>query len=89
VYAVKAALLTRKPSQITTFVGFPTKSTMLAVLAAANSDISHAMGLSYRKVIQRFFGVRNTHLVNFCIINQEGGSGENDRVVPQKDAEDR
>ena len=43
-YAVKAALLIPKPSQITTLVGFPTNSTMLAVLAAANSDINHGRG---------------------------------------------
>ena len=46
VYPVKPALLTRKPSQMTTLVGFPTNKTMLAVLAAANSDISQAMGFN-------------------------------------------
>ena len=42
VYPVKAVLSIPKPSHITTFFGLPTKRIMLAVLAAANSDISRA-----------------------------------------------
>ena len=50
VYAVKPALLTAKPSQMTTLVGFPTNKTMLAVLAAANSEINQAMGFNYKSI---------------------------------------
>lgn len=47
VYALKAALLIENPSQTTTLVGFPTNSTILAVLAAANSEMSQGMGSSW------------------------------------------
>lgn len=47
VYALNATLLIPNPSQMTTFVGLPTKRTILAVFAAENSEMSHAIGLSF------------------------------------------
>lgn len=72
VYAVKAALLTENPSQITKFVGFPTKRTILAVFAAANSDINQDVGLSWTMMsspVNILIVVR--YLRNCCIVNQK------------------
>ena len=46
VYAVKTKLLSAKPSQMTTLVGFPTNMTILAVLVAANPDINQGKGFN-------------------------------------------
>ena len=90
VYAVKPALLTAKPSQMTTLVGFPTNKTILAVLAAANSDINQAMGFNYQgvNIINSQIYSTFAHLSYSRVIHQEHGASQDNRIITKKYTDD-